>query len=90
VFVDFTAAWCITCQVNKRTTLERAEVLDAFKARDVLALRADWTRYDPEITRALADLDRTGIPVYAIYRPGQAPVVLSELISVADVMQALK
>lgn len=90
VFVDFTAAWCITCQVNKRTTLERAELLDAFKARNVLALRADWTRYDPEITRALADLERTGIPVYAIYRPNQAPVVLSELISVGDVMQALK
>ena len=90
VFVDFTAAWCITCQVNKRTTLERAEVLDAFKARDVLALRADWTRHDPAITRALADLDRTGIPVYAIYRPHQAPVVLSELISVTDVLQAIK
>ncbi len=90
VFVDFTAAWCITCQVNKRTTLERAEVVQAFKAQDVLALRADWTRYDPAITRALSDLDRTGIPVYAIYRPGREPLVLSELISVADVLQALK
>ncbi len=90
VFVDFTAAWCITCQVNKRTTLERAEVLAAFGQNDVLALRADWTRHDPAITQALADLDRTGIPVYAIYRPGQPPVVLSELISVADVLAALK
>ncbi len=90
VFVDFTAAWCITCQVNKRTTLGRDEVMQAFKDQNVLALRADWTRHDPAITQALADLDRTGIPVYAIYRPGQAPRVLSELISVADVLQALK
>ena len=90
MFVDFTAAWCITCQVNKRTTLERAEVLAAFGQNNVLALRADWTRHDPAITQALADLDRTGIPVYAIYRPGQPPVVLSELISVADVLAALK
>jgi thiol:disulfide interchange protein DsbD len=90
VFVDFTAAWCITCQVNKRTTLERAEVLSAFKEKNVLALRADWTRYDPTITQALADLDRTGIPVYAVYRQGKPPVVLSELISVADVMAVLK
>ncbi|MEY2620892.1 MAG: hypothetical protein RIT26_712 [Pseudomonadota bacterium] len=90
VFVDFTAAWCITCQVNKKTTLDRDEVLQAFKDQNVLALRADWTRHDPAITQALADLDRTGIPVYAIYRPGKEPVVLSELISVADVLQALK
>jgi thiol:disulfide interchange protein DsbD len=90
VFVDFTAAWCITCQVNKRTTLERAEILQAFKQNNVLALRADWTRYDPAITRALAELDRTGIPVYAVYRPGQPTLVLSELISVADVLNALK
>ena len=64
--------------------------MQAFKDQNVLALRADWTRHDPAITQALADLDRTGIPVYAIYRPGQAPQVLSELISVADVLQALK
>jgi thiol:disulfide interchange protein DsbD len=76
--------------VNKRTTLERAEVISAFKQNNVLALRADWTRYDPAITQALADLDRTGIPVYAVYRQGKPPVVLSELISVADVLAALK
>ena len=90
VFVDFTAAWCITCQVNKRTTLQRQEVIEAFEQHNVLALRADWTRYDPDITQALADLGRSGIPAYAIYRQGREPRVLSELISVADVQSALK
>ena len=90
VFVDFTAAWCITCQVNKRTTLQRQEVIEAFEQHNVLALRADWTRYDPAITQALADLGRSGIPAYAIYRQGREPRVLSELISVADVQSALK
>mgnify|MGYP003341534578 CR=1 FL=1 len=90
VLVDFTAAWCITCQVNKRTTLERPELMDALRTGHVLALRADWTRHDPAITQALADLGRTGIPVYAIYKPNAAPQVLSELITLQDVLDALK
>ncbi|MDI9332606.1 MAG: thioredoxin family protein [Alphaproteobacteria bacterium] len=90
VMVDFTAAWCITCQVNKRTTLERPELLQALKDKNVLVLRADWTRHDPVITQALSDLDRTGIPAYAIYRPGLPARVLSELISVSDVLDALR
>ena len=51
---------------------------------------ADWTRHDPAITQALADLGRTGIPVYAIYKPNAAPQVLSELITLQDVLDALK
>jgi thiol:disulfide interchange protein DsbD len=90
VFVDFTAAWCITCQVNERAVLQRAEVHDAFKRNDVLTLRADWTRRDPAITQALADLNRTGIPVYVIYKPGAQPKVLSELISVDDVLTSIR
>jgi thiol:disulfide interchange protein DsbD len=90
VFVDFTAAWCITCQVNERAVLQRSEVLEAFKQKNVLTLRADWTRHDPAITQALSDLNRTGIPVYVIYQAGAQPKVLSELISVNDVLTALK
>ena len=89
VFVDFTAAWCVTCQVNKRTTLSSAEVLDAFAQRKVQLLRADWTRQDPAITQALHALGRSGVPVYVLYAPGKPPVVLSELLSKSEVLGAL-
>ncbi len=90
VFVDFTAAWCVSCQFNKRNTFEKAEVLAAFDNKRVLLLRADWTRRDPIIAAELARLQRSGVPVYALYRPGKpAPQLLSELPSVADVLGAL-
>ena len=89
VFVDFTAAWCITCQFNKQNTLARADVLAAFAAKDVQLLRADWTQRDPAITQALAALGRSGVPVYVIYQPGKAPQVLSEILRAEDVLAAL-
>ncbi len=89
VFVDFTAAWCVTCQYVKKTTLSDASVLSAFASKDVLLLRADWTRYDPAITRALNALGRNGVPVYAWYAPGKNAALLSELPSVAEVQNAL-
>ncbi|MEO7244637.1 MAG: thioredoxin family protein [Rubrivivax sp.] len=90
VFVDFTAAWCVTCQFNKRTTLNRAEVLADLEARRVLLLRADWTRRDDAITAELARLGRSGVPVYALYAPGGgAPTLLPELLSVDIVRAAL-
>jgi hypothetical protein len=69
VFVDFTAAWCVTCQYNKKTTLANAAVLADLHAKKVHLLRADWTRRDPAITAALAQLGRNGVPVYVLYRP---------------------
>lgn len=90
VFVDFTAAWCVTCQVNKRTTLSKPEVLADFEQRRVALLRADWTRRDAAITAELARLGRSGVPVYALYAPGAAgPTVLSEILSVAEVRELL-
>jgi thiol:disulfide interchange protein DsbD len=90
VFVDFTAAWCVTCQVNKRTTLSQPEVLADFQQRRVALLRADWTRRDAAITAELARLGRSGVPVYALYAPGAAtPSVLSEILSVGEVRDLL-
>ncbi|HUQ27643.1 MAG TPA: protein-disulfide reductase DsbD domain-containing protein [Usitatibacter sp.] len=82
VFVDFTAAWCVTCQVNKRVALNNGEVVKAFAAHGVSALKADWTRQDPRITAELATLGRNAVPVYAIYMPGgEAPRLLPELLT---------
>jgi thiol:disulfide interchange protein DsbD len=89
VFVDFTAAWCVTCQVNKKTTLNQPALLADFDARQFTLLRADWTRRDPAITAALAQLGRSGVPVYVVYLPGKPPRVLSELISADDVRAAM-
>ncbi len=89
VFVDFTAAWCVTCQYNKRTTLANAELLAEMGNKNVALLRADWTRRDPAVTQALADLGRNGVPVYAIYKSGQAPLILSEVLAVEEVRLAI-
>jgi thiol:disulfide interchange protein/DsbC/DsbD-like thiol-disulfide interchange protein len=89
VFVDYTAAWCVTCQFNKRTTLSHPDVLADFARRNVVLLRADWTRRDPSVTAALAAVGRNGVPTYALYRPGKPATVLSEVLSVDEVRQAL-
>jgi thiol:disulfide interchange protein DsbD len=90
VFVDFTAAWCVTCQFNKRLTLSNSAVKADFANKGVLLLRADWTRRDERITRELNRLGRSGVPVYALYGPGQAaPRILSEILSVAQVREAV-
>ncbi len=89
VFVDFTAAWCVTCQYNKKATLSDPLVLADMTAKKVALLRADWTRRDPAITAALQQLGRNGVPVYVLYQAGRAPVLLSEILSVSDVRAAL-
>ena len=89
VFVDFTAAWCVPCQYNKRSTLADAAVMADFAARGVVLLRADWTRRDPAITAALAAFGRNGVPVYALYGRDGAPHLLSEILSVGEVREAL-
>ena len=89
VFVDFTAAWCVTCQYNKKTTLANADVLSDLQAKNVALLRADWTRRDPAITAALAALGRSGVPVYVFYQAGKPPVVLTEVLSVDEVRRTI-
>ena len=89
VFVDFTAAWCVTCQYNKRTTLASAEVLAAFEANQVATLRADWTSRDAVIAAELQRLGRSGVPVYVFYDGASVPRLLSELPSVEEVVSAV-
>ena len=90
VFVDFTAAWCVTCQFNKRGALASPEVIADFKAKGVVLLRADWTRRDPAISQELNRLGRSGVPVYLLMKPGAAaPQLLPEILSPAVLREAL-
>ncbi|SMX49735.1 protein-disulfide reductase DsbD family protein [Maliponia aquimaris] len=90
VFVDVTADWCLTCKANKALVIERDPVRTALEAESVTAMQADWTRPDARIARYLESYGRYGIPFNAVYGPA-APngIVLSELLTSADVMDAL-
>ncbi|WP_180683105.1 protein-disulfide reductase DsbD family protein [Tepidicella baoligensis] len=90
VFVDYTAAWCVTCQYNKRTVLNHPDVLQTFADKRVVLLRADWTRRDPVISASLAALGRSGIPVYVLHGPGRTPLILSEILTVEEVRSAVQ
>ena len=90
VFVDFTAAWCLTCQVNERTVLNTGAVQDAFAQKNVALVKADWTNRDPEITEALRTHGRSGVPVYVLYPgDGSGPTLLPEVLTQDIVLNAL-
>ncbi len=90
VFVDFTAAWCLTCQVNKRRVLTAEPVQNAFDEKEVALVRADWTNRDPEITNALESHGRSGVPVYVLYAgDGSEPELLPEVLTEDAVLDAL-
>ena len=82
VFIDFTASWCINCKVNEKAVLNTAPISAAFKERGVLTMKADWSSADPVITEWLKKFNRIGVPVYVLYRSGEAsPVVFPELLT---------
>lgn len=90
VFIDVTAAWCLTCQVNKKTSLTAVDVRDAFAARGVTTVRADWTTRDPEVTAMLDRFGRSGVPLYVLYPgAGDEPVLLPEVLTPQVVLDAL-
>jgi len=91
VFVDFTADWCLTCKVNEKTVLTDRAVVEKFRSGGLVALKADWTNRNPEITALLAKFGRSGVPLYVIFPAGNpnAPVVLPEVITSGIVLDAL-
>ncbi|MHB8284944.1 MAG: protein-disulfide reductase DsbD family protein [Caulobacteraceae bacterium] len=89
VFVDFTAAWCVTCQVNERTALATKTVADAFAHTGAVYLKADWTRRDAKIANTLTALGRSGVPLYLVYGKAATPKILPQLLTPGVVVQAL-
>ena len=90
VFIDFTAAWCLTCQVNKRTALNTTAVQAAFNEKGVTLFQADWTNRDDEITAALEAHGRSGVPLYVLYTgTGDKPTLLPEILTERILLDAL-
>jgi thiol:disulfide interchange protein len=90
VFVNATAAWCITCLVNEKVALSGSKLAEAFATRKVAALKADWTNQDSEITALLTSNGRSGVPLYLYYAPGaEKPAVLPQLLTESTIIAAL-
>lgn len=89
VFVNMTAAWCITCLVNERTALSTESVREALNGKNVAYLKGDWTNRNPEITRLLERFGRSGVPLYVLYRGGREPEVLPQILTQSLVLEKL-
>jgi thiol:disulfide interchange protein DsbD len=90
VFVDFTAAWCITCLVNDRVALDTAATRRAFEETGTVKLKGDWTNRDPEITATLKEYGRAGVPLYLYWAPGaDRPKILPQILTEASVVATL-
>jgi thiol:disulfide interchange protein DsbD len=89
VFVNMTAAWCITCLVNERTALSTEAVREALSGKNVAYLKGDWTNRNPEITRLLERFGRSGVPLYVLYKNGREPVVLPQILTPSLVLDKL-
>jgi thiol:disulfide interchange protein DsbD len=89
VFVDFTAAWCVTCQANKLAVLNTRRVQSAFADAGVVQLVADWTSRDDRIAAELARYGRSGVPLYLMFPPEGDAIVLNEILSQKHVLNAL-
>lgn len=90
VLVDATAAWCLTCQVNARTSLHNERVVEAFREKGAVLMVADWTRRNPEITEFLKGFGYNGVPLYVVYKPGAEPKVLPQILSPDIVIEAIR
>ena len=89
MFVDFTARWCLSCQVNERAVLNRGDVRRRLRDSGIVLVRADWTKHDEGIASALTELGRSGVPTYVFYLPGQPALLLPEVLTPGVVFGAL-
>ncbi|MGI8482479.1 MAG: thioredoxin family protein, partial [Chthoniobacterales bacterium] len=92
VFIDFTAAWCLTCKFNEATVLESAAVREAFQRRGIVKFKADWTNANPVITKILKQFGRPGVPLYVLYPAGKSgkPIVFPELLTQSIVLDKIE
>lgn len=91
VFVDFTAAWCLTCKFNEANVLETQDVREAFQRHGIVKLKADWTNGDPAITKVLQQFGRPGVPLYVLYTAkNEEPIVFPELLTKGMVLDKLE
>ena len=89
VFVNLTAAWCLTCLVNEHTALATQAVRRAFAEHRIVALKGDWTRQNPEITAFLQEFGRSGVPLYLLYDKAGTPTILPQILTEAGVLAAV-
>ena len=91
VFVDFTAAWCLTCKYNEANVLEAQAVREAFQRHAVTKIKADWTNADPAITKILKQFGRPGVPMYVLYPGNNAkPILFPELLTQNLILEKLE
>ena len=89
VFVNLTAAWCITCLVNERPRSTATPCAAPLPTHEIVALKGDWTRQDPEITALLQKFGRSGVPLYLLYDRGGTPTVLPQILTEATILDAI-
>ena len=92
VFLDFTAAWCLTCQFNERTAINTQAVRKLLQQEAIIPMKADWTNANPEITEALRGFGRVGVPFYVFYPASQSgkksePITFSELLTESELIK---
>jgi thiol:disulfide interchange protein DsbD len=91
VFVDFTAAWCLTCKFNEANVLEASAVRAAFERHGITKIKADWTNADPAITKILKQFGRPGVPMYVLYPGNHAePILFPELLTQNLILEKLE
>ena len=87
VFINLTADWCITCLVNEQMVLKTNDFSDILNKKNIIYLKADWTKYNPEITELLNDYNRSGVPLYLFYPSGEAePIILPQILKISDMI----